>query len=506
MPANSPLVMGIKPWCPDMPAFSSGLSQTVSNVLPRTKTSYGPVSSLVAYASALPSKCMGASAAADPSGNVAVFAGTATDLYRLPAAAAGFTNVSKSAAVYTMAADQVWKFCVIKGRIIATNVSDPIQTFALATDTKFSDLASAAPKAKYCAGIKHWLMVANTSDPVGGVAPWRCWWSSINDPTSWPTPGSATAAANQSDYNDLVGENGAITGLVGNLGTADGALFFEHAVWRIVYAGPPAVFDFFPAVSVKGTQAPQSIVQLGSLVYYLGEDGFYVFDGTNAKPLGNQKVDKTFFADLDQSYLNRVCGAVDPINKMIFWAYPGQGNTSGTPNKMLVLNYDTGDWTLITMDCEFLFRGLATGYTLEGLDVISSSLDALAFSLDSRVWQGGAVTLGAFNTSHSFSYFGGSTLAATVDMDEIQPFNGQRTFVRNTRPLVDGGSPMVALGTRDNLTSAVSFSNPSAMNSLGWCPQRASGRYTRARVTMAAGSSFAHLIGVELDADPAGVR
>jgi len=119
--------------------------------------------------------------------------------------------------------------------------------------------------------------------------------------------------------------------------------------------------------------------------------------------------------------------------------------------------------------------------------------------------------LGAFDTSHRLNYFNGQNLAATVDTSELQPFPGRRALITGTRPLVDGGSspgsgPSVALGTRNRLVDAVSFNAATPMNSLGTCPQRASGRYVRAEITVPAGAAWTHMQGLELDASPAGVR
>jgi len=136
----------------------------------------------------------------------------------------------------------------------------------------------------------------------------------------FPTLGTASAAAVQSDSQNLYGDGGWIQGIVGNLGTADGALFMEHAVVRVIYAGPPGIFYFLPAEGVRGTPAPGSIVQLGALVYYLGEDGFYVFDGTQSKPIGIDRVDRYFFENVDQSKMFRIVAAVDPVNRLIVWA------------------------------------------------------------------------------------------------------------------------------------------------------------------------------------------
>ncbi len=491
-----------------MPSVGSGYSTTVLNVLPRTPGSYGPFPDFMPYATAaLPLRCQGAASFLDSGGNVNTFAGTATDLYLMTVAGTTFSNVSKSAAAYSVGPDEFWGYTIFGNNVIAANISDPIQSFVLGTSSAFADLSATAPKARYVATLKGWLFAANTFDGVDGEVPWRVWWSAYNDPTSWPTPGTAAAAAAQSDFNDIVGESNGCQGIVGNLGTADGAAFFNHGVWRINYSGPPTIFTFSIAEGVRGTPAPGSIVQLGALVYYLGEDGFYVFDGTASSPIGANKVDRTFFADLDPAFVFRIRGAVDPLNKMILWAYPGQGNNQGNPNRIIVYNWFTEEWAIANLDTEIIFTSLTFGYSLDGLDTVSTNLDALPFSLDSRVWTGGSLLLSGFNLSHTFGYFSGSALAPIVDTEEIQPFTGQRTFCRNARPIVDGAvTPSVALGMRTTSETSPTYNSPTAMNSLGWCPQRGNAQYMRARITLPAASTFSHIQGVELDGDPAGYR
>jgi hypothetical protein len=498
--------LACKEWKPDLPSVGSGYSVNVRNVIPRTPETFGPFPDFQSYASSpLAARCQGAVSVLDSAGNVHTFAGTATKLYQMTVAGPTFSDVSGAA--YSCATDEHWSYTLFGDNVIAANIGDSIQSFVLGTSSAFANLSSAAPKARYVATVKGWLMAANTTDPIDGVVPWRTWWSAYNDPTSWPTPGTAAAAEAQSDFNDTVGDGGWIQGIVGNLGTADAALFFEHAVWRVVYSGPPAIFTFSPAEGVRGTPAPDSIVQMGALVYYLGEDGFYVFDGTSSLPIGANKVDRFFFADVDQSYLFRIVGAVDPVNKLIVWAYPGSGHTQGNPNRLLVYNWFTQSWSIGYLETETIFRTLTFGYSLDGLDMLSSSLDALSFSLDSRAYTGGNLVLGGFNLSHTMGYFSGSALAPIVDTEEVQPFLGQRTFVRNARPIVDGAvTPSVAIGTRTTSEATATFGAASAMNSLGWCPLRSNGQYTRARLTVPAASVFNHIQGVELDCDPAGAR
>lgn len=508
MPTGNLVRLEAKEWRPDMPTFGSGYSINVMNVLPRTPNTYGPFPSLADYAtSPLPARCQGAVALLDSGDNVNTFAGTATDLYVMTVAGPTFSNVSKSASAYNVGSDELWSFTLFGDNVIASNIGDPIQSFISGTSSKFSDLSADAPKARYVAVVKGWLFAANTFDSIDGAVPWRTWWSAYNDPTNWPTPGSSAAAAAQSDFNDIVGEGGWIQGIVGNLGTADAAVFFEHAVWRIVYSGPPTVFTFSPAEGVRGTPAPGSIAQLGAFVYYLGEDGFYVFDGTSSVPIGANKVDRTFFADLDPAYVFRMTSAVDPVNKMVMWSYAGSGNTQGNPNRIITYNWFTQTWAIAYLDHEMIFRSLTFGYSLDGLDTVSTNLDALPFSLDSRAWTGGALELSGFSMNHTMGYFSGAALAPTMDTEETQPFTGQRTFVRNARPLIDGNvTPSIAIGTRTTVETTPTYGSPSAMNSLGWCPLRANGQYTRARITLSAGQTFTHIQGVELDCDPAGYR
>lgn len=515
MPSMPPITVMVKEYCPDQPEFASGTSVSVVNVVPRTASSYGPLPDYAPYAtSALPARPQGAYGGADPDGNVSVFVGTVNNLYQMQTGSTAFSNVSKSVNAYTCPSDESWSFALFNARILAANIDDPIQTFVLGTDTKFSDLAAAAPKARYVTTAKNFLIAANTSDPIGGLAPWRVWWSALGDPTSWPTPGTSAAAAVQSDYNDTVGEGGAITGIVGNLGTADAAIFYERAVWRMIYVGPPAIFNFVPAEGVRGTIAPGSIAQLGSVVFYLGEDGFYMFDGTQSIPIGANKVDRTFLANLAANGQSRITSAIDPVRKLYIVSYPSfNAGRSLTPDTLLIYNWTTQRWTTAHMTLDMIFRAFTFGYTLDGLDATGYNIDTLPFSLDSRVWTAGSLLLGAFQND-ILGYLSGSNLAVTVDTDEIQPFPGQRTFVSNSRPLVDTNTMagigdaaiLVTLVTRDSLEDLPIGTAVGAINSLGWAPLRGSGRYVRARILIPANVGFDHLQGTELQCRPIGVR
>lgn len=507
MPARQPIILPVAQYAPDLPDYRAGGSSTVLNVIPRTPKSYGPLSSPTIFSNALTNgRAQGAFFGLDPQGNVVGFAGDINDLYELTASSTNWSVVSKGAGAYACPGDGMWKFAIFGQRVLATDYADNIQTFLLGTDSKFSDLSASAPKARYIAAVKSWAMVANTTDAVNGNQPQRVWWSANGDPTNWPTPGTAGAAQFQSDYQDLYGDGGWIQGIVGNLGTADAAVFMEHAIWRVVYSGGAAIFDFFPAEGVRGTPAPGSIAQNGVVVYYLGEDGFYVFDGSTSMPIGANRVDKSFYAELDQSYYSRITSAIDPINKLYLLSYPTLGS-SGICNRLLIYNWQLDRWSKANVSLEMIVRTLSFGYTLDQLYTkLSYTIDGLPFGLDSRAWTGGTIQLGGFDSSHRLNFFTGTNLQGTVDTSEVQPFEGQNARVFNTRPAVDGGIPTVAIATRQRQVDTASYGSAIGINSIGTAPQRAVGRYIKAEIVMPAGATWTHCSGVELEAAPAGYR
>lgn len=368
-----------------------------------------------------------------------------------------------------------------------------------------------APFARYIAVVKNFLCVANTNDPVNAAQPQCVWWSADNDPTNWPTPGTSVAAQYQSSYNNLYGDGGMIQGIVGNLGTADGAVIMEHAVWTMLYVGPPDVFNFYPAQGVRGSPAPGSIAQLGALVYYLGEDGFYSFDGSQSNPIGANRVDKTFYADVDCNSIGRMCSAVDPINRMIYWAYSSTQSTNGVLDKILGYNWEIDKWTgiLNASAIEILFRAYTFGNDV--LDNVGSvSLDTASYQvypMDSVAWTGGNIALGGFLSSNNqFGYFNGVNNTATIETTEIQLFPGKRAQIKNTRPLADvsGGNSTLYIKTRDTLYATPVVNGNNKIGYLGTSPLIANGRYARAGIVLSTSDTWTKFQGIEIEASESG--
>lgn len=498
-------------WSPDMPTFGNPGSPNARNVVPRTPNSFGPVPSLVPVGTALSGPCVGAAAFLDNNGAVTIFAGTKTDLFMITNVTATWQNISKAPAAYGVPNGQFWNFEFFNGVVIACDGNDNTQSYTIGTSTTFNDLAGGvAPRGKYITVARNFLFLADTQDnivlnPNYETNHQRIWWSPLNNPFSaWPTPGSTAAITVQSSFDDIYGKQGWCQGIVGNLGNADIAVFFEHAVFRGIYSGPPDFFAFLPALGAKGCPAPQSIVQLGSNCFYLGEDGFYGFDGMNSSPIGANQVDKTVYADMIPTLINRTVGSVDPVNKLIYWAYCGAGST-GTPNRLLAWNWQLNAWSIIDVATEYVVRLLTLGYTLDELyTILGYTVDTVPYPLGSRIWSGGLLTFGAFTTANKLAFLNGPNMAAQVDTAESQPYPGQRTIINDARPWIDGGTPSIAIGKRERMNDPIVFGSAVAQNSLGTCPVMTSGRYLSCRITTRTGDVWQNLIGIEVDTEAAG--
>jgi hypothetical protein len=513
-----PLVLPIAQFEPDQPEQNRTGAAVIRNVFPRTQNSYGPVPSPTAQYNALGGRCIGGCAFRDKLGNVFMFSGTATDLYLLKAGLSSWQNASKSAGVYG-GTEQVWNFVFFNGKVIGTNYGDTPQVYTLyPASPTFADLGGSPPRGKYIAVVKNaFVVLGNTYDPVNGEMPQRVWWSGAGDPEGWPAVGTDAAAQVQSGAVDLLGPAGDVQGFAPDLINADAVVFLEHGVRRMMYAGPPDVFTFLPVENARGTPAPSSIVVQGGIAYYWGQDGIYAFDGGTSQPIGANKVDKFLLGegnkvgDVDMANIKRVVGCADPLNKLIWWAYPNRSNTGGNPNRLLCYNWALDRFSLVHVTCETLLRLLSIGYSLDELETVLGYLtvDTIPAPLSSDVWLGGKLQMGLFDTDHKLNFLTGTRLAATVDTEELQPSPGRVLLFTNSRPLVDGTNtaPTVAIGRRNRIQDAVTFTDAVAINKLGTCGIRCSARYMRGRITIPAGSSaWQNISGLELYVVPQGTR
>jgi len=484
----------------DIPPILNKGATIVNNVIPDVG-GYLPLYSLSTYTGALDAYCRGAIGVTAIGGTAYMFSGDATKLYQLNSTTSNWTDVTRSSGgAYASGTADYWGFVKFRGtagefKVIATNYADDLQVITLG-GANFAQLV-ASVKAKHIAAIGDFVVIGNTND-ADGVMPNKVRWCAINDETDW-----TIAASTQADDQILKGNGGAIQSIIG--GQEYGVVFQEHAIWVMQYVGSPVVFDLNKVEDSRGAFCPRATIAAGNMIFYWAEDGFYRFSQGGSAPIGNGKIDKTVMADLDSAYTHRVTATIDPRKKLVFWSYPGSGNTSGKPNKLLIYNWAADKWATADMEMEMINVSIGLGYTLDGLDAVSASVDALPDSLDSPIWAGGKYQIAAFNGSHKLSYFSGTALDATLETGEVQLIEGKRAEVHEVTPIIDGGTHTVTIGTRDTQASSVSWGTPVSENSTGKVPVRSNSRYHRARVNNT--GDFSHAVGIEVNRiAPAGDR
>lgn len=485
-------------WLPDLPPIGLKGATVVSNVTPDAQ-SYRPFPSLVPFSTSLGGRCRGGVFASDPAHNYYNYVGDASALYAL--AQNSFSVATRLVGgAYNVGVDDYWEFANWNQTVYAVNGYTDLPQYISLGGVNFANL-SIGVKAKHIGVMRDFIILGNISDSV--TTSNRVRWCAINNPLSF-TVDSATLA----DFQDLPTEGGDVQKVLGGETTV---IMQERAIWRMQFVGSPLIFQFDNVHNKIGAYIPQAAIRYQNLTFFLSADGFYSFDGVNLHPIGRGKVDKFFFSDLLTTSLARCNAAVDPNNKLVLWAYPSNsGSIGGNPDKLLAYSWAFERWVLIQgLNIDYLLQSAATGYTLEGLDAVTTNLDALPATLDSSQWTGGQLILSAFNATHQLSRFNGSAMAATVDTGEFQLFEGARCMITEVRPSVVGLSASVTLSVlnRNNLTESVSTGAATLpINATGFAPCRVSARYFRIRLTTSIGVDFTHLIGVEVNAVPAGVR
>jgi len=470
-------------WMPDQPSVSGALTDA-KNVVSQA-IGYGPFPTPVTFSSSNAAENLTSLyAAKQPDGNTALFAAGLSKIYTV-SGVGGITEVKTG--MTTAASDRV-RFTQFGKVVISANNADRLQAWTLGTSTSFANLSATAPIAKFITVVRDFVVCANTFES-SAQQQYRVRWSAINDETDW------TENVNtQSDYQDIP-DGGQIVGIRGG---EFGLVLLERAIHRMTYVGTPFIFQFDNISRGKGCMVSGSIAQYQGVTFFLSDDGFYMCDGQNVTAIGAEKVDRFFLQDASESDYGSMSAAVDPIRKLVIWNYKTvNGNRS-----VLIYNFKTQKWTYGDAGTDFLAEASTSSVTLEQLDSISASIDALTTSLDSQLYVGGKYFLGGTLATRVMTYTGASQtgVIATGDLDI-----GANSVVTLARPIVDNGSATVAIASRTLLNQGVSFNTAVAASSENRVPLRSAGRYHRLKVTPT-GDNWDNAISVDVDVTPQGVR
>lgn len=474
---------------PDLSDYEAMSERDVLNVVPRGD-GYGPFKSLAAISASLGAQCRGAFAAYKTDGSVVVFAGTSTDLYLLNNTTFAWSKVSLSGGPYAaISAGDMWVFRQFNNLVFATQANVALQVFDISSASAFSNALGTPPQARYMDIVGKFLVLTGLlSNPN------RVQWSGLNDVNS---VNSWVPGLNSSDFQDL-SDGGFCRGIAGG---ESGVLLQDTVIRRMTYlVGDPRVFQIEKIADGLGMYGPYSLIRSGATVFFYSLKGFHRIDpGGIPVPIGRERVDRTFFADLDAANLQLFMGVPDPRSSRILWFYKSVNGATNQFDKALCYDPVLDRFTLVALSGECVFNMAQPGITLEALDSLApgGSLDAMTQSLDS--FQSAIVPeLAAFNSGHVLNFFRGPNLEATLETAE-QGTDGRRVKMKvGFRPVSDAVSVYGSASRRENLQQAVTAGAESLVNAkTGVCNLRLDARYSRFKCRIPAGTDWTFINGIE---------
>ena len=465
-------------WMPDQPSISGALVDA-KNVVSQA-IGYGPLPTAATFSAAASENLTTLVAGKTPTNDTKLFAAGTTKIFSVSGVGA-VTNVSKTGGYTPNAYSDRFRFTQFGNAIIGTNFSDPMQVFTLGTSTAFADLSATAPLCRYLTVVRDFVVTAFIND-ASTLYPSRVQWSGINDETTW-----TASQVTQADYQDIA-DGGQIMGIRGG---EVGIILLEKGITRMSYIGTPFIFQFDNISRGKGCIAAGSIAQVQGITFFLSEDGFYSCDGQSVTGIGSEKVDRWFFANADESGFNTMSAAVDPVRKLIIWNF----KTTFAQRQLIIYNFKTQKWTYGDAGADFISDASTSATTLENLDSISASIDALTVSLDSILYMGGKYFLGGTNGAYVVTYNGANATGNIITGDLNA---GGRSVVTLAKPYIDGGSANVAVASRTLLSEQTSFSTALAADSDNRVSLRSNGNFHQLQVIPTGNWKTAVSVDVEL--------
>lgn len=543
---------------PDASDLNGEHTQALLNVLPRSD-GYGPMKDVSPFTEALPAPCRGLFMARKADGSIRIFAGTETRLYSLDNTSFDWEDVSKGGADYgALAIDAHWSFAQFNNVLVATQANNVMQKIDVESGTVFADLGGSPPQAAYLTTINRFLVASG----IAGQ-PRRVQWSGLNAIETWTSGTTYSDYQDLPDGGNVRGVVGGEFGIIlqdnaiRRMVFAPGSdIIFQIdriardagtiAPWSVVESGGLIYFlspKGFMKVTPDGALTPIGFervdrtffegADLSATQYIIGAVDpatnviFWTYRrdaGTDArfgKALAyNTALDRWSPLEIDGEFISgggkpgitleglgtigsvAVTGAADSgTGEIRLEVASTTGWTTGDIKDVAGVTGTTeanGTWPITVVDSTHIdLDGSAYSNAYVDGGFIAGSIDDLTVSLDDF----SAATLNQlamFDEDHRLGYFTGDNLEATLETAEQSGIK-QRLFVRHLYPVTDAPTAYAATGRRENLQAAPVYTAETAINALGFCPQRVSTRHARGRLRIPAGTEWTFATGMETE-------
>ena len=461
-------------YLPDQSA-NSGVLLEANGVIPRVD-GFGPIGAFLAISSALPATFRGGAACIATNGTSYLFAGTANGLSRY--SAGGWTSL-----LTAMSVTEQWRFVTFGNYAVAVN---GVETKVVDLSAGTASALAGAPAGKVIAVIGDYVVIGQAAGDLTAI-----YTSKANDHTGWNILDGATVQPM------LAG--GEVMGLAGG---EYGVILQRQRLVRMNLTGDgTAPFSYDPITDNVGCASKASVCSYGRTVFFLSDNGFMALeDGQALRPIGSEKVDRTFMQSLPPEEYERIFSAVDPKTKTVRWVVPG------SPGRVWIYNYELDKWSTDTPVIDGLFAGFTSSQTLEQVSATYPDLDAMPYSLDDPRFSGGSPQLYAVQDG-AIGIFSGSPRKASFQYGFGEFVQGRIARFRGVRPVTDCvAGQTVTLDLRDRQGDAATTRACGPLRASGIMPVRGSGRYAKPRWEIEAGATWSYAQGLEFEFEAGGIR
>lgn len=479
------------PWQPDAdPVTARGVLTDMRNAWP-TKAGWRPQRGLLAASEQEiggDQTVSGIWTATRLEGDIEIFIANADRIYRVPSRAADPVSVGGP---FSVADGMRWRSVQFGDTLLATNFLDPIKAYDLSLGGNYVTLSADAPKARYIAPVRDFVVVAHTDDEVDGTDVYRTQWhgftGGLPDITNW--------TSGQADLQ-RVADIGQINGLTGG---EFGTIVGESGVAVMAYGGP--LFQFTTKERRIGTRLPNSVSQYRQATVFWSPEGWASFDGQSVTMIGAERVDRWFADDCDEEHGWRMWSTVETGRGHMLWAYCGKGHRN-RPNRLLRYIPTIDEWSVSDLEVDALGSGKTFALTLD--DDYFNNLDAFTGNLDDpALWTSLPQTLCVANSR--LAGFQGGPLTAMFETPELSlggEFN--RFLLARARVVRNGGTSSMSVAARERHDDDVSWSQIVGERTNGELRMRVPGRTHRLRSFVS--GDWRSAAGVSVNGQQLGVR
>jgi hypothetical protein len=344
-------------WSPDTDPTVPGVMTDVENLLPTTR-GYAPDCSLaaaIATQGTLPSQAYGGALARTSYYTPAFIAATDRALYRISGGSA--TDVSRAAPAYPIDTSgwsvEVFGDTNLGEVILACNYSVPLQKNANIYGSAFSDITD-APTAPTMAVQSNFVMIGGIATSTTTSGSWAYadgWWcSALGDCTDWE-PDVATQCA-----------RGRLTqtpgGIIRVVAYQNDLLFFkERSIIRGTFVGPPSIWNFTVVSNDVGLASKKnSVVQVAGVLYWMGLDGFYQYNGGTVRRIASAPWVWLLGEINNMVGFSAIQAHYDPQRRVVRWYY--NDNAGSGLNAGLAYHPETDRWGRFSANAEWVANAL----------------------------------------------------------------------------------------------------------------------------------------------------